>query len=326
MVQRILREHQVYLDDHVRLAAYAAAVADVVRPGDVVLDLGAGSGILGLMACRAGAGRVYALDRTGIVHVAAAVAAENGWAERIVPIRGASTDVSLPERAGVALCDQLGPFGFDGGVVRYYADATARLLVPSPRLVPRHLRTWLAPAEAPRLQADLDAWLNPHAGFRFRAMREYAESTVYALPPEQIRLLAAGIPCLDHPLGTPLHATDGITGEWVIEHGGRLHGICGWFVADLSENQALTNDPVITERIRRSVGFLPTGEAVQVEPGDCVRAQVDVAGSMQVVRWRVDVFRGSVPLASFARDTFRSLLLAGRAPGDARVPGQGSDR
>ena len=41
-----------------RLQQYAAALDQVIEPGDTVLDLGAGLGVLGILACRAGARRV----------------------------------------------------------------------------------------------------------------------------------------------------------------------------------------------------------------------------------------------------------------------------
>ncbi len=43
------------LDDQIRMAAYKNAIQEVVKPGMVVLDLGTGTGILGLWALQAGA-------------------------------------------------------------------------------------------------------------------------------------------------------------------------------------------------------------------------------------------------------------------------------
>ena len=43
-----------------RLQQYAAALNRVIKPGDTVLDLGAGLGVLGILSCRAGARRVHA--------------------------------------------------------------------------------------------------------------------------------------------------------------------------------------------------------------------------------------------------------------------------
>ncbi len=39
--------HASLLNDSARVAAYAQAIAAIVKPGDVVVDLGAGTGVMG---------------------------------------------------------------------------------------------------------------------------------------------------------------------------------------------------------------------------------------------------------------------------------------
>ena len=58
--------HDQMLADKVRMTAYEAAIAKTVR-GKVVIDVGAGTGALSLMAARAGARRVEAVEKSGIV-------------------------------------------------------------------------------------------------------------------------------------------------------------------------------------------------------------------------------------------------------------------
>ncbi|PYM93211.1 MAG: SAM-dependent methyltransferase, partial [Candidatus Rokuibacteriota bacterium] len=126
----VLDEHRQYLADDTRVSAFRQAIEEVVGPGDVVLDLGAGTGILGLMACRAGAKRVYAVDEGPIIGLARDIAAANGLQDRITHIKGLSTRVELPERVDVVLADQIGRFGLESGILEYFADARARFLKP----------------------------------------------------------------------------------------------------------------------------------------------------------------------------------------------------
>src|SRR5687768_3356887 len=122
-MSRELDEHRQYLEDDKRMTAFASAIAATVRPGDVVVDLGCGTGILGLLACRAGASRVYAIDSGGMAEVARALASANGLTDRITIVNGHSRQVPLPERADLVVCDQIGHFGFEAGLFESLEDA-----------------------------------------------------------------------------------------------------------------------------------------------------------------------------------------------------------
>lgn len=72
---------------HPTTALCAEWMEDLVRPGDTVLDVGCGSGILALWAARLGAGRVWACDNDPVaVAVAIDNACRNGLTEQVSPV------------------------------------------------------------------------------------------------------------------------------------------------------------------------------------------------------------------------------------------------
>ena len=205
----IIDEHRQLLADSVRLAAFESAISSVIRPGQTVLDLASGTGILGLLACRAGARRVYSIEEGGICAVAREFAKANGFSDRIIFIKGFSTHVSLPERVDAVVADQIGNFGFNAGVVQYFADARKRFLKPEGVTIPRQMDLIVAPVVAPELFGQVDFWATQLAGLDLSPARELAANTGYQvnLSPDSL----CGEPgviarvCLSHPSTEPFH-------------------------------------------------------------------------------------------------------------------------
>lgn len=283
-----LGEHAGYLADAVKLAAYEQAF-DSLLPGrgKVVLDLGAGTGILGLLAARNGARRVYAVDSGPIIGPAAEVAAASTVADRIVHIRGRSTEVHLPERADVAVCDQIGGFVYDAGVLAFFADARARLLAADATLIPARFRMFLAPAECSRVREQIDLWSGSPAGFDFSAFAELAVNTEYRVDADEVRLLAEGVEVAD--IAADHIATINGTGGATFHSTGRCDGLVGFFEADMGGGATLTNHPAAPNRMRRWCNFYPISKGLQVEAGYTAGIRVDVRPALGAVTWTTTV-------------------------------------
>ena len=82
--------------DRVRMDVFARALHHAITPDSVVVDIGTGTGILALLACRFGARRVYAIEPDDAIQVAREIAAANGYADRIDFIQAVSTKVTFP--------------------------------------------------------------------------------------------------------------------------------------------------------------------------------------------------------------------------------------
>lgn len=305
----VLDEHRGYLADRVRLDAFRRAIRQSVRPGDVVLDLASGTGILGLLACEAGAARVYAVEATGLIDAARAVAAANGVADRVSFLQAHSRDVTLPEPVDVIVCDQIGHFGFEAGLVENGADARVRFLKPGGRFVPASVELCVAPIEDAGLRAQVDFWRERPAGFDFSPVRTWALNHRYPAMVAATALLgpAAPIAVIDMSSATPGPLAG--RADLRVERAGLLHGIAGWFTATLAAGVTMTNAPQAPARLDRSHVFLPIESVTAVEPGDVIRASVHARPAEVLMAWTVEVIRDGRPVARARQSTIHGLFL-----------------
>jgi len=306
----VIDEHRLYLSDMERVSAYRSALAQTIKPGDVVLDLGSGTGILGLLACEAGAARVYAIDGGGMAQPARAIVRANGLEGRVIVLDGMSTLVKLPERADLLVTDQIGHFGFDLGIVEFVADARRRLLKADARLIPSRIDLWIAPIESREVTAAVDFWSGRPGGFDMHSMREMAANSGYPrrLEPEDV----LGFACAGSIDLSSDQRSIVLAADVVVQRAATMSGIGGWFSTALSPDVTLTNSPLEPHRIQRRGIVFPSDRPVAVAQGDRVSVRMRIIPADLMMNWTINVFRrGSAELSErFEHSTLRGMLLA----------------
>src|SRR5258706_15449744 len=132
-----LCDYGAMIADSSRLEAYKKAIAKAVQPGDSVLEIGCGPGALALLACQAGARRVYAIDSEEIVHFARELAVDNGFAYRMESIQSDSRKVQFPEHVNVIISDVRGSLPLFDHAIASIEDARQRFLAAGGRVIPQ---------------------------------------------------------------------------------------------------------------------------------------------------------------------------------------------
>ena len=303
----MLEEHLGYVADRIRLERFRAAIAQTLNAGDRVADLGCGSGILGLLCLRTGAGRVYGIDSTTMIEVARETFLRAGWGEQATCIRGHSHRVELPEPVDVVICDHVGYFGFDYAIVHTLQDARRRFLKPGGDLIPARIRLQLGAVESENCRARAEGWRAEGVPAEFHWLRQYAVNAKHAVTLSRETVLSAPAALGDIALSADNPDFFSWTAELRIERDGVMHGLAGWFECELAEGVWMTNSPLVDQAIQRPQAFLPIDEAVPVKAGDSVNARVMARPADHLIAWVVDF---PATGRRFSHSTWQGLLLA----------------
>lgn len=303
---KTLEEHYSYLSDQAKLAQYQAAVEQLVHPGHVVLDLGCGTGLLGLMALRAGASKVLFVEEGAIIEVARKTVTDAGFADKAEFFQANSFELALREQVDVAICDHVGYFGFDYGILELLADARQRFLKPDGILVPARIDLRLAPVESETCRELVGHWRDGSAPEEYSWLATTAANTKHTTQLSQQELLADAETLATLELGAEEAAYLSWSTTFDCARDGALDGIAGWFDCQLTDDVHMTNSPVATDRLDRPQAFFPLDAPLTVKVGDRIHVTVMVRPRDNVIGWIIELPESG---QRFAHTTFNGLLL-----------------
>ena len=255
-----LREYGAMMADGVRMSAYRAALERAVRPGSVVVDLGAGIGIMSLIACQLGARRVYAIEPNDNIEIARELAAANGFGERIQIIQKSSDRVSLPELADVLVADLRGILPLYARHIPTLADARQRFLRPDGVLIPETDDLYVTVVSTEKGYGDSRRpWRDGAPGLDMaRAERVTVNQLArIKLAPSDVVTPPRRWASIDYRSVTSGSVRGEVT--WTVERAAVGHGLRIWFDTTLGPGIGFGNGPADPETIYGAV-FLPWSE------------------------------------------------------------------
>jgi len=299
---QLLDYHRTMLTDEFRTRNFLRAILRVVKPGDVVLDIGSGTGILAYFACMAGARKVYAVEEGEIVEVAKAVCEHNGLGDRVDFIDDISTNITLPEPADVLITETIGNIGFEEGILGWVVDARKRLLAEDARIIPAAVRMFVAPVERPRAGVYLADWQRSFYTFDFTPAHKTASSHLQWCKLHESHLLdqASLLSSADLSSATNVH----VDGEqtFVAKRDGSLDGLGAWFEADLADAISISTAPPNPTESWSNI-FFPLSDRHSISAGDQISVRVQSRENSSQWEWQVSVAgpgtNGSNPAVRF---------------------------
>ncbi len=131
------------LYDAERTQQWKQAIEDVVIEGDVIVDAGAGTGILGVFAAMDEAKKVYSIElQPRFCKLIENLARKNGVSDKIIVINADATKVELPEKIDVVICELLCTGQFFEPEVQVI-NHLRKFFKPTTRLIPYKIQSFI---------------------------------------------------------------------------------------------------------------------------------------------------------------------------------------
>jgi len=286
-----LHDFGAMIADAGRFGAYAKAIASAVRPGDTVAEIGCGPGVFSLLACRAGARRVFAIESEDSIHFARQLAAANGFTDRIEFFQSDSRKTELPERVNVIVSDIRGVLPLYDHVIPSMEDARQRLLVTGGIMIPQRDTLKAAVIEADEFYSRLTSpWRKsvPGVDLSPSVLLILNQSYSSSFKNDQLLTQAQTWGLLDYTVGAATRVTAEL--DFHAAREGTAHGVCLWFETKLFEEIGYSSGPGDAGIIYGQL-FLPWLEPVAVEKGQKIQIglHADLVGQDYVWRWETRI-------------------------------------
>ena len=264
-----IHDHRSMFFDELRNSYYSDAIKNVVNKDSIVLDLGAGLGVLGLMALSAGAKKVYLVEPASIINTTKMIIKENGLSDRVECFEGSIEEVELPEKVDVILSVFTGNFLLSEDLLPSLFYARDKFLAPEGKLIPDRAKMFTVPVSADKYYAKhIGCWSDSLYDVDFSLVRKFAANSIYSDKPKkrEVKFLSEPSEIFELDFMTATEAACRSDIEVEILDDGKLHGWLGWFDAKVGD-EWLSTSPIEEQMHWRQV-FLPLNKPMAVKRGD----------------------------------------------------------
>ena len=244
----IPRWHFEMLNDAERNSAFQRALSKAITPSTAVLDIGSGSGLLAMMAAKAGAKETISCEMvTPIAELAQYTVAQNGYADRIVILDKKSTDlrigVDMMKRADLLVTETVDCGLLGEGIILSITHARENLLKEDARIIPKTATIIAAVVESKRLR-NLN-YADKAAGFDVSAINQYATAGYFPVRSDAFdyTLLAEPFEVFRFDFTQDVMASDSKLITLPVNRDGTCHAILFWFDMQLDDEILISNRP-----------------------------------------------------------------------------------
>jgi type III protein arginine methyltransferase len=260
--------HARMLHDRRRNAAYRTAI-ERFAPGRRVLDIGTGSGLLAMMAARAGADHVYACEENTMLAASArAVIAANGLADRITVFDRHSGKLDrlrdLDGGVDLVISEVFSHCLVGEGVLESLAHARARLVTPGAIFLPEQASVMVALAEFPPM---IDS-IGMVEGFDLSGFSPHLNPRTYVFPDDPALALRSEPACVlqvdfakDDPPDTASSACQ------LASTGGMVSGLAQWLHLRFADDITYENRPASGADLHWAINLAACEERLSL-PGE----------------------------------------------------------
>ena len=247
-----LELHETLLEDKLRTRSYRKAIENSVRPSDVIVDLGCGSGILSFFAAGKGCRKIYAVDDSAIIDCAEETARRNNLHHTIEFIKKDILKFKPQEKIDLLIHEQIGVLIWDEDLLAKVSYIRDNFLKKNGRILPFAIDLYLAPSSyRSHFEESMSFWSKKQYGIDFSNLRRdlLFQNFKSAMHPSKISLPDRKTFLCKEQL---VHTVDlrkatripgGISAEFQLKGNSRLSGVCLFFRVHLDEKTSFSTGP-----------------------------------------------------------------------------------
>lgn len=268
--------HFGIIHDRIRNETYARALERFVQPGMTVFEIGTGTGLLAMLAARAGAKHVYTCERRAdVAQAARAIIARNGLADRITVIAKDAHVVELgkdiPERADLFVAEIVDNSLLGEAVLPLTELARERFLTKEAILLPRHVAAMgcLASGKGHHEEYRMESAL----GFDLTPFNCFTPTEIYAhTGGGEAEMLSEPVELIGFDLHQDAPSEESRKLALRATQSGRVEAVMRWLRLDFGDDIVFENRPPQCSSWLPTLHILP--EDHNVKPGDEVEVEV----------------------------------------------------